>query len=139
MTQKRSKLSDYFSVAGIQYLFEGIEDTLGQQGAEVIYQAAAKKRGREIAMAMKASGVGREAIANSAYLIKAIGTVMEQEKVAILEDVQIGDGYVLLTVSETLESATSTDIYNRPALFTGGFAAGLVEAIMGIPYQVSIS
>lgn len=128
----RPELGDYNSVVCFKAVITGVEDTLGPDGAAVVFTRAGKVRGHDLAKELSVTNSGTPIEQIAAVLDKAVGkdgTRLCAVKKTYLE----GDKIIIETV-DTVCSAGEEQGSDRSCTFTLGAIWGALEAIMGKTY-----
>lgn len=129
MTNLRPTLGDFNSVVCFKAVITGVEDTLGPDGAAVVFTRAGRVRGHELAreLGVSNSSVSPEEIAE--LLDGAIGkrgTCLTGVK-SVTKD---GDNYIV-DCFDTVCSAGEPQGSDRKCTFTLGAVQGALEEITG--------
>ncbi|PYE50958.1 hypothetical protein [Deinococcus yavapaiensis] len=133
LTQTRPTLGDFSSIVCFKAVIVGIEDTLGEDGAAVVFTRAGKVRGHALARALGAasSNVPVEHIAT--LLNAAIGR--EGTKLCAVVKSYEQDGNVVIETQETVCSAGEAHGSQRKCTFTLGAVWGALEAMTDRTYM----
>lgn len=129
----REKLGDFSSVVCLKYIITGVEDTLGADGAAVVFTRAGKVRGRQLTNELGLTGQ-EIAIDNLAGVLNGAlgqgGTRLCEVVAARAE----GDT-ITIEVTNTICAAGEEVGSDRKATYTLGAIAGAVEEIYGKMYN----
>jgi hypothetical protein len=130
--QIRSQLGDYSSVVCFKAVIVGVEDTLGPDGAAVVFTRAGKVRGHNLVkeLGLTGSNVPIEQIAG--LLDAAIG--QEGTRLAAVTRAYQLDDIVVIETQDTVCSAGEPLGSDRKCTFTLGAVWGALEAITGQIY-----
>lgn len=129
MTELRPTLGDFNSVVCFKAVITGIEDTLGPDGAAVVFTRAGKVRGHKLAgeLGVTGSNVPTEQLAD--LLNGAIGK--DGTRLTGVHSVtKEGDNYIV-DCFDTVCSAGEEPGSDRKCTFTLGAVWGALEAITG--------
>lgn len=128
----RPELGDFNSIVCFKAVITGVEDTLGKDGAAVVFTRAGKVRGHNLA--------GELGVAGSQVPIEQIAGVMNKavgaegtRLCAVTKSYQEGDKIIIET-QETVCSAGEPQGSDRNCTFTLGAVWGALEAITGKTY-----
>lgn len=133
-TQKslRNDLGDFSSIVCFKAVITGVEDTLGPDGAAVVFIRAGKVRGQNLAAELGVAG-SKVAVDQLADLLNAAigkaGTCLT----GVHSAVQDGD-QVIIDCFDTVCSSGEVQGSDRKCTFTLGAVWGALEAIMGETY-----
>ena len=125
----RKELGDFNSVVCFKAVITGVEDTLGPDGAAVVFTRAGRVRGHNLARELGVSGTNPEPAKIAEMLDGAIG-----EKGTRLTGVKNvtkeGDNYIV-DCFDTVCSAGEAQGSDRKCTFTLGAVQGALEEITG--------
>lgn len=128
----RPELGDFSSVVCFKAVITGVEDTLGPDGAAVVFTRAGKVRGHALANELGVAGSNIPVEKLAEILNSAVG--MDGTRLcAVTKSYQDGDKLVIET-QETVCSAGEPQGSDRTCTFTLGAVWGAVEAITGKTY-----
>ena len=127
LTHTRPTLGDYNSIVCFKAVITGVEDTLGEDGAAVVFTRAGKVRGRTLATELGVAGkdVPTEQIAG--LLNAAIG--QPGTKLCAITASYMDGENVVIEAQETVCSAGEAHGSQRRCTFTLGAVWGALEAI----------
>lgn len=133
MTDLRPVLGDFHSIVCFKSVIAGIEDTLGPDGAAVVFTHAGKLRGQRIAHDL---GVTNSP-ATAADLTMLLDSVLGQDgsRIAGIHAVTWVDGRYVVDCFETVCSAGEPQGSDRKCTFVLGAVWGALEAITGQALQ----
>ena len=129
MTYERKELGEYSSVVCFKAVITGVEDTLGSDGAGVVFTRAGKVRGHELAKSLGVAGSNLPIEEMASKLDAAIGA--EGTRLASIKDVREEDGKIIVDATDTVCSAGEQEGSDRKCTFTLGAVWGALEAITG--------
>ncbi|GAA5503989.1 hypothetical protein Dxin01_03757 [Deinococcus xinjiangensis] len=132
MTQMRPTLGDFNSVVCFKAVITGVEDTLGPDGAAVVFTRAGRVRGHNLARELGVSNTNPEPSKIAEMLDGAIGkngTCLTGVKSVTKE----GDTYIV-DCFDTVCSAGEPQGSDRKCTFTLGAVQGALEEITGNTY-----
>lgn len=133
MVSYREKLGDFSSVVCIKYIITGVEDTLGQDGAAVVFTRAGKVRGHQLANELGLSD-RHVAITDLANLLNQALGEDGTRLCRVLSSKQEGDN-IIIEVTDTVCAAGEEKGSERKATYTLGAIAGAIEEIQGGLYN----
>ncbi|MBB5234835.1 hypothetical protein [Deinococcus budaensis] len=128
----RPLVGDYNSIVCFKAVIVGVEDTLGEDGAAVVFTRAGKVRGRDLAAELGVAGKDVPVETLAGILNAAIGkdgTCLA----AVTKSYREGDTVVIET-QDTVCSAGEPMGSQRRCTFTLGAVWGALEAITGKTY-----
>lgn len=131
-TNVRPQLGDFNSVVCFKAVITGVEDTLGPEGAAVVFTRAGKVRGQNLATELGLLG-SRVPVEQLAPLLHQALGEQGTRLCAITRSYQRGDEIVVET-QETVCSAGEPMGSDRRCTFTLGAVWGAIEAINGEVY-----
>jgi hypothetical protein len=129
----RHDLGDFASVICFKSVITGVEDTLGEDGAAVVFTRAGKMRG---ASAARSLGIANQPNISLDELVTTLNGVFGSEGTrlcAVLTATRDGDKIVIDT-KDTVCSAGEAPGSERKCTFTLGAVGGALEAVMGQMY-----
>lgn len=128
----RSELGDHSSVVCFKAVITGVEDTLGPDGAAVVFTRAGRVRGHALAKSLGVSGKNYPIEELASVLDSAIGK--DGTRLAsVIKSYQEGDKIIIET-KETVCSAGEPQGSDRQCTFTLGAVQGALEEITGKTY-----
>ncbi|MFC4454821.1 hypothetical protein [Deinococcus sonorensis] len=125
----RPQLGDYSSIVCFKAVITGVEDTLGPDGAAVVFTRAGKVRGQQLATELGLAGKNVPVDQIAAALDQAVGRGGTR-LCAVTRSYQEGDTIVIET-QETVCSAGEPLGSDRKCTFTLGAVWGALEAVTG--------
>ena len=132
MAYERKELGDFSSVVCFKAVITGVEDTLGKDGAGVVFTRAGKVRGQNLVNSLGLSGSNLHGDELAAKLNAAVGK--EGTRLANIVSVREEGGKVIVDTTETVCSAGEDMGSDRECTFTMGAVWGALEAITGKTY-----
>ena len=132
MTYQRDELGEFSSVVCFKAVITGVEDTLGKDGASVVFTRAGKVRGGNLARDLGVAGTNAPIGELAAKLNGAIGK--EGTRLAAVHDVREENGKIIVDTADTVCSAGEEMGSDRNCTFTMGAIWGALEAITGKTY-----
>lgn len=133
MVSYREKLGDFSSVVCVKYIITGVEDTLGEDGAGVVFTRAGKVRGHQLANELGLSGKNVDINELAGMLNQALGE--EGTRLCrVLSSKQEGDD-IIIEVTDSICAAGEEQGSDRKATYTLGAIAGAIEEIQGGLYN----
>lgn len=136
-TNLRQELGDFSSIVCFKAVITGVEDTLGKDGAAVVFIRAGKVRGHALARELGVAGSDTPVEQLAGVLNSAIGR--DGTCLCGVRSVQMdGENYVVETF-DTVCSAGEDMGSDRELSFTMGAIAGALEAVTGkmlMPRQI---
>ncbi len=132
MTTHREALGDFSSVVCFKAVIVGVEDTLGTDGAAVVFTRAGKVRGQQLVQSLGLTGknVAVEELART--LDDALGS--NGTKLCRVESAGTEGDTIIINTQETVCSAGEPDGSTRKCTFTLGAIWGALEAVSGKKY-----
>lgn len=128
----REQLGDFSSVVCFKAVIVGVEDTLGEDGAAVVFTRAGKVRGHELVKSLGLTG-SKVAVGELAKTLNAALGSGGTKLCAVNNAYEDGENVVVET-SETVCSAGEPDGSSRKCTFTLGAVWGAIEAVSGKTY-----
>ncbi|ADV65979.1 hypothetical protein Deima_0318 [Deinococcus maricopensis DSM 21211] len=128
----RPRLGDFNSVVCFKAVITGVEDTLGPDGAAVVFTRAGKVRGHALVAELGLTGANVPVEQIAAALDAAIGEAGTR-LCAVTNSYQDGDTIVIET-QDTVCSAGEPQGSDRRCTFTLGAVWGALEAVTGRTY-----
>ncbi|PYE53762.1 hypothetical protein [Deinococcus yavapaiensis] len=125
----RLDLGDFSSIVCFKAVITGVEDTLGEDGAAVVFIRAGKVRGRALATSLNLANTNVPVEQLAPLLDQAIGQ-SGTRLCAVTKSYQSGEDIVIET-QETVCSAGEPDGSERKCTFTLGAVWGALEAVTG--------
>lgn len=133
MVSYRDELGEFSSVVCLKYIITGVEDTLGGDGAAVVFTRAGKVRGHQLTNELGLTGKNVPAEELASLLDQALGK--EGTRLCqVLASRQEGDN-VVIEVTNTICAAGEDTGSDRKATYTLGAIVGAVEEINGSMYN----
>lgn len=129
----RENLGDFSSVVCLKYIITGVEDTLGPDGAAVVFTRAGKVRGHQLTHELGLTG---KAVAID-ELASVLDSALGQDGTRLCEVVAAraeGDT-ITIEVTNTICAAGEETNSDRKATYTLGAIAGAIEEIYGKMYN----
>lgn len=128
----RSQLGDFSSIVCFKAVITGVEDTLGPDGAAVVFTRAGKVRGHNLAseLGISLSHIPVEQLAG--VLNQAIGKDGTR-LCAVIKSYQDGE-HIIIETQDTVCSAGEEPGSTRRCTFTLGAVWGALEAVTGRTY-----
>lgn len=130
--QMRPELSDFNSIVCFKAVITGVEDTLGPDGAAVVFIRAGKARGHDLARQMGVSGANVPVEEIAAVLDSAVGA-RGTRLCAVVQSYE-EDGKIVIDTQDTVCSAGEAPGSARQCTFTLGAIWGALEEINGKTY-----
>ncbi len=129
----RPDLGDFSSIVCFKAVITGVEDTLGTDGAAVVFTRAGKVRGHNLAtdLGLTGSNLPIEQVAEA--LNKAIGK--EGTKLCAVDKAYMDGDDIIVETNETVCSAGEPNGSDRECTFTLGAVWGALEAVTGKTYM----
>lgn len=131
-TLLRNELGDFSSIVCFKAVITGVEDTLGPDGAAVVFIRAGKVRGHNLANDLGVAG-SKVPIENLAEMLNSAigkdGTCLT----GVHSATQEGDK-IIVNCFDTVCSSGELEGSDRQCTFTLGAVWGAVEAVMGEIY-----
>jgi predicted hydrocarbon binding protein len=132
MTTHRDKLGDFSSVVCFKAVIVGVEDTLGVDGAAVVFTRAGKVRGEQLATSLGLVGKNIPIEQLAVTLDTALGT--SGTKLCRVEKASRDGDNIVVDTQETVCSAGEPDGSTRKCTFTLGAIWGALETATGNRY-----
>ena len=132
MTSHREQLGEFSSVVCFKAVIVGVEDTLGEDGAAVVFTRAGKVRGQQLVASLGLTGTNIPVAELAATLDAALG-LNGTRLCSVVKAEQDGDTVVIDT-QETVCSAGEQSGSTRKCTFTLGAIWGALEAVSGKRY-----
>ena len=132
MAYERKDLGDFSSVVCFKAVITGVEDTLGQDGAAVVFTRAGKMRGQHLVGSLGLAGSKLQGEDLAAKLNAAVGK--EGTRLANIVSVREEGGKIIVDTTEAVDSSGEEMGSDRNASFTMGAIWGALEAIEGKTY-----
>lgn len=129
MAYERKELGDFSSIVCFKAVITGVEDTLGDDGASVVFIRAGKVRGQNLAKDLGIAGSNLPISEMAEKLNAAIGK--EGTRLAAIKDVREEDGKIVVDAFDTVCSSGEEMGSDRQCTFTLGAVWGALEAITG--------
>jgi predicted hydrocarbon binding protein len=131
-TKHRDVLGDFSSVVCFKAIIVGVEDTLGTDGAAVVFTRAGKVRGQNLATALGLAGKNLPLDELTHALNAALG--QDGTRLCVVKNAYERGEETIIETSETVCSAGEPDGSSRECTFTLGAVWGALEAITGKTY-----
>lgn len=129
----RPELGDFMSIVCMKAMMVGVEDTLGMEGAGVVFTRAGKIRGQDLVKSMGLAGSNLPLDQVVSALDKAIGR--EGTRLAKVVGARMEEGNtVVITVTEIACLADEAPGSSRISTFTLGALWGALETVTGNSY-----
>jgi hypothetical protein len=132
MTTHREKLGDFSSVVCFKAVIVGVEDTLGVDGAAVVFTRAGKVRGVDLATSLGLAGKNPPVDQLAVALDAALGS--DGTRLCRVEKAATDGETIIIDTQETVCSAGEADGSTRKCTFTLGAIWGALEAVTGNRY-----
>jgi predicted hydrocarbon binding protein len=132
MTTHRDQLGDFSSVVCFKAVIVGVEDTLGIDGAAVVFTRAGKVRGEQLATSLGLVNKNIPVEQLAATLDAALGT--GGTKLCRVEKATVDGDNIIVDTQETVCSAGEPDGSTRKCTFTLGAIWGALETTTGNRY-----
>ena len=129
----RKELGDFSSIVCFKGLITGVEDTLGADGAAVVFVRAGKVRGQVVAKELGLVGKNLPVNELAATLNNALGK--NGTKLCSVTNAYEQDGNVVIETQETVCSAGEPSGSDRTCTYTLGAIWGALETVTGKVYQ----
>jgi hypothetical protein len=129
----RHDLGDFSSVVCFKSVIIGVEDTLGEDGAAVVFTRAGKMRG---ASAARSLGIANQPNISLDELVKTLNNTFGADGTrlcAVVSATRDGDK-IIIDTKDTVCSAGEAPGSSRKCTFTLGAIGGALEAVMGKMY-----
>ncbi len=128
----REHLGDFSSVVCFKAVIVGVEDTLGEDGAAVVFTRAGKVRGHELVKSLGLTG----SKVTIGELAKALNDALGSSgtKLCAVNNAYEDGENIVVETSETVCSAGELDGSSRKCTFTLGAVGGAIEAVYGKVY-----
>ncbi|PTY02617.1 hypothetical protein DB346_08695 [Verrucomicrobia bacterium LW23] len=133
MADTRSSLGDYSSIVCFKAVITGVEDTLGTDGAAVVFTRAGRVRGQNLAQKLGKTNVP---IADLAPMLNA-ALGKDGTRLCIVTDARATPAGLEIDTQETVCSAGEPAGSDRTCTFTLGAIWGAVETLTGQSYQAT--
>lgn len=132
MAYERKELGNFSSVVCFKAVITGVEDTLGKDGASVVFSRAGKMRGQTVAKELGVAGSNMHGADLTTALNDALGK--DGTRLAAIVNVIEENGKVIIDTKESVCSAGEEMGSDRECVFTMGALWGALEAIHGKTY-----
>ena len=132
MTSHREKLGEFSSVVCFKAVIVGVEDTLGEDGAAVVFTRAGKVRGQQLVASLGLTGKNIPVEELATTLNAALGS--DGTRLCRVEKAGINGDTVVIDTQETVCSAGELNGSTRKCTFTLGAIWGALEAVSGKRY-----
>ena len=132
MTSHREALGNFSSVVCFKAVIVGVEDTLGEDGAAVVFTRAGKVRGQQLVASLGLTGKNIPVEELAATLDAALG--QGGTRLCSVEKAQTIGETVVIDTQETVCSAGEANGSTRKCTFTLGAIWGALEAVSGKRY-----
>lgn len=129
----RQQLGDFSSIVCFKALITGVEDTLGPEGASVVFIRAGKVRGGHVATSLGLAGKNMPTDQIAEILNNALG--QSGTKLCQIKQVTHEGDTIIVDTVETVCSAGEPAGSDRSCTFTLGAIWGALEAIYGKRYE----
>ncbi|KQR22822.1 hypothetical protein [Deinococcus sp. Leaf326] len=128
----RSELGEFSSVVCFKAVIVGVEDTLGPDGAAVVFTRAGKVRGRDLVASLGLTGSNVPVEQLAGLLDQAIGR--DGTRLAAVTRAYHEGENVVIETQDTVCSAGEAQGSDRKCTFTLGAVWGALEAVTGNMY-----
>ena len=128
----RSELGEFSSVVCFKAVIVGVEDTLGPDGAAVVFTRAGKVRGRDLVASLGLTGSNVPVEQLASLLNQAIGR--DGTRLAAVTRAYHEGENVVIETQDTVCSAGEAQGSDRKCTFTLGAVWGALEAVTGNMY-----
>ncbi len=128
----RNDLGDFSSIVCFKAVITGVEDTLGTDGAAVVFIRAGKVRGHNLATDLGLAGSNLPVEQVGEALNKAIGK--DGTKLCAVKAAYMDGDKIVVETDETVCSAGEANGSDRECTFTLGAVWGALEAVTGKTY-----
>ena len=128
----RSELGEFSSVVCFKAVIVGVEDTLGPDGAAVVFTRAGKVRGRDLVASLGLTGSNVPVEQLAGLLNQAIGR--DGTRLAAVTRAYHEGENVVIETQDTVCSAGEAQGSDRKCTFTLGAVWGALEAVTGNMY-----
>ena len=132
MTSHREALGNFSSVVCFKAVIVGVEDTLGEDGAAVVFTRAGKVRGQQLVASLGLTGKNIPVEELAATLDAALGK--DGTRLCRIEKAETNGDTIVIDTQETVCSAGEPDGSTRKCTFTLGAIWGALEAVSGKRY-----
>lgn len=133
MTQyRRTELGDFNSVVCFKAVITGVEDTLGPDGAAVVFTRAGKVRGHNLARELGVSGKNIPVEDLAPLLNDALGK--DGTRLCAVRASHAEGDRIIIDTQDTVCSAGEPQGSERQCTFTLGAVQGALEEITGKTY-----
>ena len=132
MTTHREALGEFSSVVCFKAVIVGVEDTLGEDGAAVVFTRAGKVRGQQLVASLGLTGKNIAVEELAATLDAALG--QNGTRLCRVEHAENNGDTVVIDTQETVCSAGEPNGSTRKCTFTLGAIWGALEAVSGKRY-----
>ena len=132
MVYERTELGDFSSVVCFKAVIVGVEDTLGVDGAGVVFTRAGKVRGKDLVESLGLTGKNLPV----EDLAKALNDALGQPgtRLCAVKSATQEDDKIIVRTAETVCSAGEEMGSERKCTFTLGAIWGALEAVTGETY-----
>jgi predicted hydrocarbon binding protein len=128
----REQLGDFSSVVCFKAVIVGVEDTLGVDGAGVVFTRAGKVRGQQLAESLGLANKNVPVDKLAAVLDEALG--LSGTRLCRVTGASMEGDNIIVETRETVCSAGEPAGSDRKCTFTLGAIWGAVEAVTGKRY-----
>jgi hypothetical protein len=132
MTSHREKLGDFSSVVCFKAVIVGVEDTLGEDGAAVVFTRAGRVRGQQLAISLGLGGKPLPLEELAGTLDAALG--VNGTRLCSVEKASMDGENIVIDTQETVCSAGEVNGSSRKCTFTLGAIWGALETATGTAY-----
>jgi predicted hydrocarbon binding protein len=126
---QRQELGDFSSVVCFKAVITGVEDTLGPDGAAVVFTRAGKMRGHALVASLGLTGSNVALPKMAETLNAAIGK--NGTRLCHVVSVREEGGNIVVDTTDTVCSAGEAMGSDRTCTFTLGAIGGAIEAVTG--------
>jgi len=125
----RNQLGDFSSIVCFKAVITGVEDTLGEDGAAVVFIRAGKVRGQKLANDLGLTGKNPPIEQLAPALDNAVG--LNGTRLCRITKASMEGNDVVVETQETVCSAGEPQGSNRSCTFTLGAVWGALESVTG--------
>ena len=129
----RKELGDFSSIVCFKTVITGVEDTLGPEGAAVVFIRAGKVRGKNLADSLGLTGKGVPVEQLAQALDNAVG--LNGTRLCQVTGAAVDGETIIVRTNETVCSAGEPAGSDRQCTFTLGAIWGALEAVTGKKYE----
>lgn len=126
---ERTQLGDFSSIVCFKAVITGVEDTLGPDGAAVVFTRAGKVRGQQLATQLGLAGSNMPVEELGIALNEALGA--DGTRLCAVKRAYRSGEDIIVETDETVCSAGEAPGSDRNCTFTLGAVWGALEAVTG--------